>query len=614
MNFTKTKKVIAAGLSALMMMTSTTSVFAAESGCGDDLSWLEPGYNGPSGCVWPSGGSGDKSANLNYQVSSSYDWIIHSSIDFGADAGVKHTVDRTGNQVKVLKNVIPEGKYLNISVKGSGANDAFTVDNGGSEVLNYNVSDDNGAVGVNGNVLSVPAGTNTATQNMGFKLNTTKKSAEVAGNYNGHVIYNAEVGEKKKEKSSTIIGTVWDGSDDSMPDTQFANAIPEQATAVVFTDEVAPEGTATTDLTVAKDNGVVGWLDGTTWKVSTQDSKKAVTFNENCVEMFVALTDEDECNPNKLSRLTRISFDNVDTSNVTNMYSMFAYCLGLTSLDLSGFDTSNVTNMHGMFSDCSNLTSLDLSDFDTSNVTDTSYMFNDCSCLTSLDLSSFDTSNVTNMNCMFEKCKSLKELDLSSFDTFNVTLMHKMFNGCSGLKSLDLSSFDTSNVTNMNCMFYDCSSLASLDLSGFDTSNATDLSNMFHDCSNLASLDLRSFNTSKVTDMYGMFCDCSNLTSLDLSNFDTSKVTDMNCMLGGLSLTSLDLSNFDTSNVTNIAYMFMHCSGLTNIYVGPKWSTKKVTYGSDMFMDCKKLPNFNDFATSFTYAHTGPDGYLTLKQ
>lgn len=170
MNFTKTKKVVAAGLSALMMMTSTTSVFAAE--------------------------SGDKSTTLNYQVSPSYDWIIHSSIDFGADAGANHTVDRIGNQVKVLKNVIPEGKYLNISVKGSGANDAFTIDNGGSEVLNYDVSDDNGTVGVNGNVLSVPAGTNTATQNMGFKLNTTKKSAEVAGQYNGRVIYNASVGDK----------------------------------------------------------------------------------------------------------------------------------------------------------------------------------------------------------------------------------------------------------------------------------------------------------------------------------------------------------------------------------------------------------------------------------
>lgn len=179
MSILKTKRVIAAGLSALMMMTSTTSVFAAE--------------------------SGDKSANLNYQVSSSYDWIIHSAIDFGADAGANKTVDRTGNQVKVLKNVIPEGKYLNISVKGSGVNDAFTVSNGGSEVLNYDVSDDNGAVGVNGNVLSVPAGTNTATQNMNFKLNTTKKSAEVAGVYNGRVIYNASVGDKN---GGTTSGTV----------------------------------------------------------------------------------------------------------------------------------------------------------------------------------------------------------------------------------------------------------------------------------------------------------------------------------------------------------------------------------------------------------------------
>lgn len=170
MNLTKTKKVVATGLSALMMMSSTTPVFAAE--------------------------TGNKSANLNYQVSSEYEWIIHSAIDFGADTGVNKTVDRTGNQVKVLKNVIPEGKYLNISVKGSGANDAFTVDNGGSEVLNYDVSDDNGAVGVNGNVLSVPAGTNTATRNMGFKLNTTKKSAEVAGQYKGQVIYNASVGDK----------------------------------------------------------------------------------------------------------------------------------------------------------------------------------------------------------------------------------------------------------------------------------------------------------------------------------------------------------------------------------------------------------------------------------
>lgn len=188
----KAKRVITAGLSALMMMSSITSVFAAE--------------------------PDSKTTTLNYEVSSRYDWMIHSTIDFGEDAGANKTVDRTGNQVKVLKNVIPEGKYLNISVKGSGANDAFTVDNGGSEVLTYDVSDDNGAVGVNKNVLSVPAGTNTATQNMNFKLNTKKGSAEIAGQYKGQVIYNASVGDKNggtTSGGSTSSGTGSTGGTES---------------------------------------------------------------------------------------------------------------------------------------------------------------------------------------------------------------------------------------------------------------------------------------------------------------------------------------------------------------------------------------------------------------
>lgn len=175
MNFTKTKKVVAAGLSALMMMTSTTSVFAKN--------------------VKPAGDD-SQSTTLNYEVGSHYQWEIHSDIDFGADAGANKTVDRTGNKVNVLENVIPEGKYLNISVKGNGADGAFTLNNGKTEKLTYDVSDDAGDVAVNGNVLSVPSGTNTAVQNMNFKLNTKKATAEIAGNYDGKVIYNASVGDK----------------------------------------------------------------------------------------------------------------------------------------------------------------------------------------------------------------------------------------------------------------------------------------------------------------------------------------------------------------------------------------------------------------------------------
>ena len=88
---------------------------------------------------------------------------------------------------------------------------------------------------------------------------------------------------------------------------------------------------------------------------------------------------------------------------------MFSDCSKLTNLDLSSFDTSQVTNMSSMFRKCSALTNLDLSKFDTSKVTNMSYMFTECSALTNLDLSKFDTSQVTPMNNfnMFDGCNQL---------------------------------------------------------------------------------------------------------------------------------------------------------------------------------------------------------------
>ena len=142
-----------------------------------------------------------------------------------------------------------------------------------------------------------------------------------------------------------------------------------------------------------------------------------------------------------------------NTSNVTDMNSMFYGCLSLQSLDLSNFDTSNVTDMGSMFISCSSLQSLDLSNFDTSNVTDMTTMFGSCSSLQSLDLSNFNASNVTNLNYMFSDCSSLQSLDLSNFNTSKVTTMNYMFKGCTSLQSLDLSNFDVSKVTTMSNMF-----------------------------------------------------------------------------------------------------------------------------------------------------------------
>ena len=50
---------------------------------------------------------------------------------------------------------------------------------------------------------------------------------------------------------------------------------------------------------------------------------------------------------------------------------------------------------------CSSLEKLDLSNFNTSNVTDMSSMFQNCSALKKLDLSCFNTNNVKEMKTMF---------------------------------------------------------------------------------------------------------------------------------------------------------------------------------------------------------------------
>ena len=164
--------------------------------------------------------------------------------------------------------------------------------------------------------------------------------------------------------------------------------------------------------------------------------------------------------------ITEASFKGSDTSKVTDMYKMFAYCSGLTSLDLSSFDTSKVTKMSSMFNGCISLTSLDVSNFNTSNVTNMACMFQDCTSLTSLTLSNFNTSKVTNMNYMFWSCSNLTSLDVSNFDTSKVLSMKGMFYNCSGLTSLDLSGWDMSSVTDTTKMFNGCSPSLTIRMKG----------------------------------------------------------------------------------------------------------------------------------------------------
>ena len=218
-----------------------------------------------------------------------------------------------------------------------------------------------------------------------------------------------------------------------------------------------------------------------------------------------------------LKYLTTVDLSNLDTSNYTNMNSMFQDCISLTSLDVSNFNTNKVTTMSNMFQDCISLTSLDVSNFNTSNVANMEKMFSGCSSLTSLDVLNFNTSKVKNYGSfagMFSGCSSLKTLDLSNFDFSNTyasayTGMYALFSGCRSLKTIKLPATVTFNNSGicMGSMFYSCSSLTTLDLSGFDTSKVTAMGEMFNYCYKLSNLTLGNDWASN-----------SSISSFDLSS------------------------------------------------------------------------------------------------
>ena len=96
--------------------------------------------------------------------------------------------------------------------------------------------------------------------------------------------------------------------------------------------------------------------------------------------------------------LARIEgIENLNTSEVEVMQSMFYGCGSLESLDLSSFNTGKVTDMKSMFNGCNSLESIIFgTNFNTSKVTDgqTLYMFGGCNTLRLLDMSKCEVANI----------------------------------------------------------------------------------------------------------------------------------------------------------------------------------------------------------------------------
>ena len=249
----------------------------------------------------------------------------------------------------------------------------------------------------------------------------------------------------------------------------------------------------------------------------------------------------------------------INTSAAQNWSGAFSYCNALITLPAPFYNTSNATNMGSMFIFCYNLSTVP--DFDTGNVTDMSDMFSGCANITTVP--NFDTGNVTDMSKIFSSCRNI--------DTGNVTDMSDMFYQCRNLTTVP--NFDTSKVTNMSDMFYSCNNLTTIP--NFDTSNVTDMSYMFYG-TNITSVP--NFDTSNVTNMTRMFTFCYNLTTIPIFNINNvTRMTDMfswcNNIQGNLYI--------ESNNVTNTYNLFASTPNYTkNIYCHANSTTYNTIYAN----------------------------------
>ena len=349
-------------------------------------------------------------------------------------------------------------------------------------------------------------------------------------------------------------------------------------------------------------------------------------------------------NFNKLTSITNLSY--LNTSEVTNMVSMFYNCSALSSIYLNKFDTKKVTSMSNMFNGCSSLTSLNLSSFDTSSLTSSAQMFYGCSKLSALDLSKFKTAGITNATSMFYGCTSLKKLTVGTGCTFDkLSSASTVFTNVSGLNVLLAQPSTMANVktafTNKlgfvvgtNGRFVEPGTevvqavwtegnttltfMLDYPYSKGDTYNGQKVTNVWSGDDVVKSptnkvpgwgMTVRdkvtkvvfdkSFASVMPTSMSYWFYYCKKLTTFTgMSYLNTSKVTDMKALFYGCeSLKSITLSYFNTSNVTTMYAMFRDCTGLTSLNVS-KFDTKNVTMMGEMFYNCSgltslSLSNFN---------------------
>jgi len=249
-----------------------------------------------------------------------------------------------------------------------------------------------------------------------------------------------------------------------------------------------------------------------------------------------------------------------DTSQVTDMSSIFSGANQYTGANISNWDVSNVTKMDNMFKNCVQFNG-DITGWDVSSVQNMEGLFDGCDVFDQ-DIGSWDTSSVTNMKRMFYGCEIFNQ-DIGGWDTSSVTNMDQMIRYAEDFNQ-DIGSWDVSNVTTMNYMFENATDFnngGSSNINNWSPTSVSTFAGMFRFANNFNQpIGNWEFSGNPVS-MAGMF-EYSRDFNQDIGQWDTSSVTNMGGMFQsqGSAPFNQDISGWDVSNVTNMSAMFYNVS------------------------------------------------------
>jgi surface protein len=315
-------------------------------------------------------------------------------------------------------------------------------------------------------------------------------------------------------------------------------------------------------------NMLVDWGDGTTDTITTWNQAQTThTYSSSGVyEIKISGT----CRGFRFSGTgDRLKLLNISQYGILNL-STDSVFYGCTNFNQTAIDTPiiSTTSFFEMFRNCTNFSgSPSINNWNTSNVTNMNSMFNGATTFNQ-NINSWNTSAVIIMgsqfNGMFRGATSFNQ-DISSWNVGNVTNMTGMFNGASSFNQ-NLGAWNVNKVTTFgigsdgmffNAIMFNNGGSPDINNWNINTIQPVNMAGMFRGATTF-NQNIGSWNVSNVTNMFAMFQTATlfnNGGNSSINNWDTGNVTDMTNMFTQTSFNQ-NISLWNTGAVTSMSGMF----------------------------------------------------------